>query len=328
MRTFWPTTKPTLTFGASTRIWRRMRFTSGGSSGTGRVPEPTKPVTPGRVAHDEPRAAGLDVVFLQLDHLREDVAGEDLARDRAALAVANLNLVLGRNHDLEDEVLCVHRLDAVLEVRLHLVLVAGVRVDNVPLAAFLDRRFFGRFGAAVLGASTAATWAVALPFRAISSAYLRSVWSTIQLNPMSMPPSTSPMTHGDDDDGDRQPGGLLARRPRDLPQLGDDVAEELGDEPVVQRAVLRGPPSLRGGLLLLYRARAPRGRPAPSRAASGRAVVGAGRGSWMSLPTALRDAAGGDGTGDRTCSAQADPGRSAGSCSWCTFALCTRCRRA
>ena len=47
MRTFWPTLKPTLTFGASTRIWRRMRFTSGGSSGTGRVPEPTKPVTPG-----------------------------------------------------------------------------------------------------------------------------------------------------------------------------------------------------------------------------------------------------------------------------------------
>jgi hypothetical protein len=60
-------------------------------------------------------------------------------------SVADLDLVLRRDDDLEDEVLRVHGLDAVLEVGLDLVLVAGVRVDHVPGAAFLDRRILGRF---------------------------------------------------------------------------------------------------------------------------------------------------------------------------------------
>src|SRR6185369_13089493 len=42
------------------------------------------------------------------------------------------DLVLHRDEDLEDLVLHAHRLDAVLEVRLDLVLVARVRVDHVP----------------------------------------------------------------------------------------------------------------------------------------------------------------------------------------------------
>jgi hypothetical protein len=40
------------------------------------------------------------------------------------LALANLDLVLHRHEDLEDLVVHAHRLDAVLEVRLHLVLIA------------------------------------------------------------------------------------------------------------------------------------------------------------------------------------------------------------
>src|SRR4029077_18990814 len=40
---------------------------------------------------------------------------------------------LHRHQDLEDLVLHAHRLDAVLEVGLHLVLIPGVGMDHVPL---------------------------------------------------------------------------------------------------------------------------------------------------------------------------------------------------
>src|SRR5579884_239298 len=79
-----------------------------------------------RVAHDVPRV----VVH---DHVDQDVAGEDLPLHRPALAVLDLDLLLGRDHDLEDLVAHAHRFDAVLEVGLDLVLIPRVRVDHIPL---------------------------------------------------------------------------------------------------------------------------------------------------------------------------------------------------
>ena len=77
------------------------------------------------IAHDEP------AVRVE-DHLHEHVARVDLLLDGMALALADLDLVLHRDEDLEDLVFHAHRLDAVLEVGLDLVLVARVRVDDVP----------------------------------------------------------------------------------------------------------------------------------------------------------------------------------------------------
>src|SRR6188472_3456235 len=90
------------------------------------------------VAHaDEPRdARGVphDVPRLVAHrHLDQHIAREHLAVHRLALAIADLDLLLHRHEDLEDLVFHAHRLDAVLEVRLHLVLVARVGVDHVPL---------------------------------------------------------------------------------------------------------------------------------------------------------------------------------------------------
>ncbi len=79
----------------------------------------------GRIAHDVPRVLGHD-------HLHQDVAGEDAPLDRAARAVAHLDLFFGRHDDVEDLVLHPHRVDALFEVVAHLVLVARVAVDHVP----------------------------------------------------------------------------------------------------------------------------------------------------------------------------------------------------
>ena len=62
----------------------------------------------------------------------EQISGEDLLLDDDLLAVLELDDVLHRDDDLEDPVLHVHRDDPALEVGLHLVLVAGVGVDDVP----------------------------------------------------------------------------------------------------------------------------------------------------------------------------------------------------
>src|SRR3954462_1455016 len=67
-------------------------------------------------------------------HPDEDVAGEDLRLDDLALALLDDRLVLGGDLDLEDVVLHVERGDPGLEVGLHLVLVAGVGVHDVPVA--------------------------------------------------------------------------------------------------------------------------------------------------------------------------------------------------
>src|SRR6266849_4591037 len=79
-----------------------------------------------RVANDEPR-------LVRHHHAHQDVAGEDSLLHVAALAVLDLDLVLHRDEHLQDLVLHVHGLDPLLEVLLDLLLVAGVRVDDVPL---------------------------------------------------------------------------------------------------------------------------------------------------------------------------------------------------
>ena len=91
-----------------------------------------------RVAHDEP---GVGVQ----DHLHQHVAGVDLLLDGHALAAADLDLVLFGHQDLEDLVVHAHRLDAVLEVGLDLLLVARVRVDDVPVLGRRLDLLVGRF---------------------------------------------------------------------------------------------------------------------------------------------------------------------------------------
>src|SRR5436190_8056465 len=78
-----------------------------------------------RVADDEPavRVEG---------HFDQHVARVHLLLDGVPLALADLDLVLHRDEDLEDLVLHAHRLDPVLEVGLDLVLIARVRVDHIP----------------------------------------------------------------------------------------------------------------------------------------------------------------------------------------------------
>ena len=79
------------------------------------------------VAHGGPRLVG-EV------HADQDVAGEDGPLDHLALAVLDLGDLLGGDHDLVDVVLHVEGDDAVLEVRLHPVLHAGVGVHDEPVA--------------------------------------------------------------------------------------------------------------------------------------------------------------------------------------------------
>src|SRR5688500_11676766 len=105
---------------AATRQRRRLRA------------EADEPGDAGRVPHDVPR-----VVVELAAH--ERVAGEHLLRDDDLLAVLELDDVLDRDDDLEDPVLHVHGGDPALEVGLHLVLVAGVRVNHEPLARTVVR---------------------------------------------------------------------------------------------------------------------------------------------------------------------------------------------
>ena len=128
-----PLAKSILSLGVSMPICLRIVLTSFSCSGTGFSPEPgepTKPVTPERVAHDVPRL----VVHVHLD---EHVARKDFLRGDLALAVLELDFVFHRNEHAEDLLRHGHRVDAALEVGLDLVLVARVRVDHVPLPAFV-----------------------------------------------------------------------------------------------------------------------------------------------------------------------------------------------
>src|SRR5262245_2341189 len=81
----------------------------------------------GRVAHDVPR------VVVEV-HAHQQVTGEDLLLDDDLAPVLELDDVLHRDDDLEDAVLDRHRTDAARQVRLHLVLVSGIRVHDIPTA--------------------------------------------------------------------------------------------------------------------------------------------------------------------------------------------------
>src|SRR5829696_8539419 len=92
-----------------------------------------------RVADRAPRL----VVELHAD---EEVAGQHLAVDLRALAVLDLGDLFGGHLDLVDVVLDVQRLDPRLEVGLHLVLVAGEGVHDVPVAGGDAQRLLHRLG--------------------------------------------------------------------------------------------------------------------------------------------------------------------------------------
>ena len=78
-----------------------------------------------RVLHDRPR------LVVQI-HVHEHVAREDALLGLHLLAVLRLDHLLGRHDHAPEPRPLVHRDDAVLEIGLDLVLVAGVGVDDVP----------------------------------------------------------------------------------------------------------------------------------------------------------------------------------------------------
>src|SRR5690606_29136873 len=101
------------------------------------VAPPHEPGPAGGVADDVPRV-------LVHDHLHQHVTREHAALDDTALAVFDLNFFLGRNHDIKDFVVHAHRLNTLLDGMAHLVLIAGVAVDHVPVALVV-RPFARRF---------------------------------------------------------------------------------------------------------------------------------------------------------------------------------------
>jgi hypothetical protein len=79
----------------------------------------------GRVLHDRPG------VVVQV-HVHEHVAGQDALLGLHLLAILRLDHLLGGDDDAAEPRPLSHRLDAMLEVGLHLVLVPRVCVDDVP----------------------------------------------------------------------------------------------------------------------------------------------------------------------------------------------------
>jgi hypothetical protein len=70
-------------------------------------------------------------------HFDQHIAGEDFALHRAALAVADLDFFLGGHHDAENLIAQIVRRDPIFQVLLNFILVAGVRVNHVPLTIVL-----------------------------------------------------------------------------------------------------------------------------------------------------------------------------------------------
>ena len=103
--------------GGNFLTWQRVRFLRPHEAGHA-----------GGVAHHVPG------VVIQ-DHVDQDVAGQELALHLAALSAANLQFFLRGDDDVEDAVRDVHRFNTALEVLVHLVLVTGVGVEDVPGAA-------------------------------------------------------------------------------------------------------------------------------------------------------------------------------------------------
>src|SRR6187397_1927897 len=79
-----------------------------------------------RVLDDRPR-------FVVQVHVHEHVAGEHALVGRHLLPVLRLHDLFGRDDDAPEPGCLVHRDDPVLEIGLDLVLVPGIRVDDIPL---------------------------------------------------------------------------------------------------------------------------------------------------------------------------------------------------
>src|SRR5690606_28093444 len=65
-------------------------------------------------------------------HLDEDVAGTNLLRHNALLAVLDLDVLFHGHDDVEDLVFHAHGDHPLLQVGLHFVFVAGISVDDIP----------------------------------------------------------------------------------------------------------------------------------------------------------------------------------------------------
>src|SRR3954452_14187045 len=88
-----------------------------------------------RVLHDRPG------VVVQV-HVHEHVAREHALLGLDLLPVLRLDHLLGGDDDAAEPLALAHRLDPVLEIGLHLVLVPGIRVDDIPLKhGFSDPRY-------------------------------------------------------------------------------------------------------------------------------------------------------------------------------------------
>src|SRR2546429_454699 len=95
---------------------------------------PVGPVRGADEAGDARRVAYTRVRLRGQLHPDQDVPGEHLVLDVEPLAVLDLDLFAGRHLDLEDVLLHVQAADPGLQIGLDLVLVPGVRVDDVPVS--------------------------------------------------------------------------------------------------------------------------------------------------------------------------------------------------
>ena len=128
-RTLSPFWKTDLGFGfsAPSSIWCRIASTSSRGSGDGRVARADEPGHLRRRLDEVPGVVG----HLHLD---EHVAREELLRRDPLLPLANLDDLLGRNHDLADRLFLAEDLGPLADRLRHLVLEPRVRVHDVPVS--------------------------------------------------------------------------------------------------------------------------------------------------------------------------------------------------
>ena len=77
--------------------------------------------------------------FFRQDHIHQDVAREDPALDRAALAFFDFDFFFGGDDDIKDLVLHPHAFDALFQVMAHFILVTRIAVHHIPGATIFAR---------------------------------------------------------------------------------------------------------------------------------------------------------------------------------------------
>src|SRR5439155_9797552 len=115
-----PTSKLTFGFSCSSEaeIWFLICSTS--SVGVGVGGSPHKPNDSRRLFYEIPRFFNDPLVFIQQDHIHEDIARPKLARGHGLLLVPHFDDFLHRDHDFLDEVAHFFSLDAFLNAFLDL----------------------------------------------------------------------------------------------------------------------------------------------------------------------------------------------------------------